>query len=173
MPSHALVHYGLEVLCHNARPCRLGEAVGHVVRREQVHRLGPCVTVGRCLQHRLSRRLMLAAWVGEVVHIELAVPVSHHRLVVVEPTRLAAHGLHAVHTHHGRQSAVVACRRCNGLACVVHRLAVIFFQCIYKLLVGHEHRAVLVADGEFHSSRLVLEVHEVFGPVCAVNLVAV
>ena len=45
VPSHALVHYRLEVLCHHSRPCRLGEAVGHVVGREQLCGLAPCIPV--------------------------------------------------------------------------------------------------------------------------------
>ena len=59
---------------------------------------------------------MLIYGVAEVVHVERATPVGHHRLVVVGPTvavggvahmAVGAHRLDVVHTHHGRESAIV------------------------------------------------------------------
>ena len=171
--AHALVHYGLQVLGHNARPCGLGEAVGHVVYGEQLYRLAPCVAVVRRLEHRLSRRLVLAARVGQVVHIELSVPVSHHRLVVIEPVAASAHGLYVVHSHYGRQSAVVACGRCHHAAGIVHGVAVFLDEVVHDFFRCYEHRAVLVAYGEADAARAVLEVHEVLSPCRAVDAVAV
>ena len=171
--AHALVHDGLQVFCHNARPCRFCVSVGHVVFREQLNGLSPFVSVYRSLQHGLSGRLMLASRVGQVVHVELAFPVCHHGLMVIEPSLFASHGLNAVNSHHGRQSAVMSCRRCHGCAGVVNGVAVLLYQVLHNFLVSHEHRSVLVSYREFYGTCLVLEVLEVLCPCRSVYAVAV
>ena len=59
---------------------------------------------------------MLAHLATEVLQVEFAIPVGHHRLVVVGPAvavgsigvlAVGAHHLYVVHTHHRRQLSVV------------------------------------------------------------------
>ena len=171
--SHALVHDGLQVLRLNTGQGGLREPIGNGVFGKQFHRIAPRIPVVGSLQHGLSRWLMLMPGVGEVVHVELAVPVGHHGLVVVGPGAAAAHGLDIVHTHHGLQSAIVALGPGDGLAGVVHHVTVVFDESLYKFLGGHEHGAVLMANGEVHGTCAVLEMHEVLGAVCAIDAVAV
>ena len=116
IPAHTLVHHGLQVvgLALNAF---LLEALGHVVLRKQHHGVVPRVAVGRGLHQRVRRRHLLVDGVAEVVNVELAMPVGHHGLVVVGPAKtvrgigmlaVGAHNLDVVHSHNGRQAAVVA-----------------------------------------------------------------
>ena len=173
IPAHTLVHDGLEVFRHHARPCGFGHAVGHIVFGKQFHGCCPCVAIYRGLHHGFAWRLVLAARVGEVVHVELAVPVGHHGLVVVEPSCFAPHGLYAVNTHHRRQSAVVACRCGDGLAGIVHGISVVAYQVVDNVFRGHEHGAMLVSNGKFHAACAVFKSLEVLGAVSTVYFLAV
>ena len=174
IPSHTLVHDGHQVLGFHPRVfLRFLESVRHLVFREQHHRIRPCVSVLGCLQHGLSRRLVLRARVGEIVHVEFTIPVGNHRLMVVCRPLLGAHSLDVVHSHCGRQPSVVACWQRNLLACVVYGKCVVFYKVVHQLLRCHEHRAVLVAIGEGNRPRLVLEMLEVLRALCAVDELAV
>ena len=113
------------------------------------------------------------AGVGQVVHIEPSVPVGHHRLVVIGPRFLAAQGLDVMHADGGLQSAVVPFGARDGRSGIVHTVAVVFLQVLHQLLVGHEYRAVLMANGEAHAARLVLEGFEVLRAMGAVDFMAV
>ena len=173
IPPHALVHHGFQAVGGGKAAAGFSPALGNVVFGKQLHGGAPGVAVVGGLHHGLSRRLVLMPGVGEVVQVELAVPVGHHGLVVVGPGALAAHGLDGMHAHHGLQSAVVALGTGHGLAAVVHHVAVVFDESLYKFLGGHEHGAVLVAHGEAHRAGLVLKGHEVFRAVGAVDAVAI
>ena len=148
-------------------------ALGHGVFREQLHWLRPRITVLRRLKHGLARCLVLVTGIGQVVHIQLAVPLAQHGLVVIRPRLLSTHRLYGVNAHHGLQPAVVPLRASDGLACIAHHVTVILLQTFNQLLVGHEHRAMLMTYWERHPTRLVLKGLEVLRAMGAVNLVSV
>ena len=173
IPAHPLVHHGLQIMRRGQGGTFLAEAFRHVVFGEQLHGFAPCVAVFRSLQHGLSRCFVLMAGVGQVVHIEASVPVGHHRLVVIGPRFLAAQGLDVMHADGGLQSAVVSFGTGNGRSGIAHTVAVVFLQVLHQLLVGHEYRAVLMANGEAHAARLVLEGLEVLRAVGTVDFMAV
>ena len=93
--------------------------------------------------------------------------------MVIGPGPLATQRLNVVHTDGGLQSAVVAFWSGNGRSGIVHAVAVILFQVLHQLLVGHEYRAVLMSEGEAHAARLVLEGLEVLRAMGSVDFVAV
>ena len=173
VPAYPLVHHGLQVVGGGQVGAGLRPPFGDGVFREQLDGTCPRVAVVAGLHHRLARCLVLMARVGQVVHVEPPVPVGYHRLVVVGPRLLAAHGLYGVYSHHGLQPAVVAFRAGDGLARVVYHVAVVLDESLHQLFVGPEHRAVLVAHGEADLAGLVLEGLEVFRAVGTVDLVAV
>ena len=174
IPPHSLVHDSHKILCLQARIFfRLFKSVGHFVFREQLHWVCPCVSVSRGLQHCDSWRLMLAAWVGKIVHIELSLPVCNHRLVVVCGSLFGTHGLYAMHSHHGGESAVMARWQGNVVAGVVNGTAVVFYKVLHKFLRCHEHGAVFMTVWEGNGSRLVLEVFEILRALCAIDKLAI
>ena len=173
IPAHPLVHHGLQIMGRGQGGTFLAEAFRHVVFGEQFHGFAPCVAVFRSLQHGLSRCFVLMTGVGQVVHIEPSVPVGHHRLVVIGPRFLAAQGLDVMHADGGLKSAVVSFGARDGCSSIAHTVAVVFLQVLHQLLVGHEYRAVLMANGKSDTARLVLEGLEVLRAMGAVDFMAV
>ena len=98
---------------------------------------------------------------------------AYHGLMVVGPGLLTSHGLYAVNTHYRLQTSVMSFRTGDGLAGVMHHIAVVFDESLYQRFVCHKHSAVFMTNGEIHRTRLVLEVLEVLSAMGSVDLVAV
>ena len=113
------------------------------------------------------------AGISQVVHIELTVPVCHHRLMVIGPGLSPSHRLNGMHADHWFQSSVMPLRTGYRLSGIVHHVTVVFNQSLYQLLVDKEHRAVLMPYRETDSPRLVLKSLEVLGTVGTVYLIPV
>ena len=111
---------------------------------------------------------MFAAWVGEIVHIEFALPVCYHRLMVVCGSLLGTHGLYGMYTDNRRQSTVVACRQGNILSGIVYSPGIVLYEVFHKFFRRHKYGAVLVSLGERDSPCLVLEMLEILGALCSV-----
>lgn len=78
-----------------------------------------------------------------------------------------------MHADHRLQSSVMPLRTGYRLSGIVHHVTVVFNQSLHQLLVGKEHRAVLMPYRETDSPRLVLEGQEVLGTVGTVYLIPV
>ena len=116
---------------------------------------------------------MLMTGVSQIVHVEFAIPIADHRLMVIGPGFLTSHGLDAMHTHDGLQTAIVPFRTGDGLAGIMHHVAIVFDKSLHQLLVSHKHRSVLMPYGKTDGTRLILERLEVFCAMGAVNLMLV
>ena len=115
--TDALVHDGIHILGDHRAILR--KAVRNAIDREENLGVGPRVTILRGLQHGHRGGYMLIDRVAQIVHIERAAPIGHHRLVVVGPAvavgrigqlTVGAHGLDVVDTDDGRQTSVVQVR---------------------------------------------------------------
>ena len=171
IPAHTLVHDGDEVVGLLLAPGLL-ESLRHLHLGEEYLWRAPLVAVARGLQHGVRGWDMLVAGVAEVMDVELVVPIGHHRLVVIGPAlsvglggmlAVGAQYLDVVHTHHGRQSAVVAVGVAERRARIVNLLGV--QQPLEDGFVGLKDGAVLVQTGHADLVADILESLEVLGEV--------
>ena len=116
---------------------------------------------------------MFMTRVCQVVHIELTVPICHHRLMVISPGLCASHGLDGMHTNYWFQSTVMSLRTGNGLATIVYHITIILDESFHQFFVCHEYRSVLMPYGKVDAARLVLECLKVLGTMGAINLMTV
>ena len=91
--------------------------------------------------------------------------------MVIRPTIVAClggmfavglHDLDVMHTHHGRQSAIMAIRIAQRLTCIMDAVVGVK-QSVNNAFWCLENGAVLVQYRHFHLLRNILKFHEVFG----------
>ena len=145
----------------------------HVVFRKELHWCTPSIAVRRGLQHGLTWCLMLMTGISQIVHIELPVPIRHHRLVVVGPRFSPSHRLDGMNTDNRFQSTVMPFRTGDGTTAIVYHVTVVFDETLHQLLVRHEYRAMLMSYRKADTTRLVLEGLEVLGAMGTVYLIAI
>ena len=113
---------------------------------------------------------MLLSRIAQEMHVELAIPIRHHRLVVIGPApaiclgRMLAVGterLDIVDSYHWRQGSVMTRRICHRGSGIVD--AVLFEHGLHDAFRSTEDGAVFVVLRHTHLLTHIGEMHEVLG----------
>ena len=113
---------------------------------------------------------MLLGWIAQEVHVELAVPIRHHRLMIIGPAFAICLGrmftvgterLDIVDSYHWRQGSVMTRRICHRGSGIVN--AVLFQQSLHDAFWSTEDGTVFVVLRHTHLLTHIGEMHEVLG----------
>ena len=116
---------------------------------------------------------MFVARVSQIVHIEPAVPIADHRLMVIGPGLFAAHRLDGMHADNGFQPTIMSFWTGDGLSAVMYYIAIVSDESLNQLLIGHKDGSMLMTNGENDRSCLILEGLEVLRTMGTVDLMSV
>ena len=179
IPAHTLVHDCLQwfllvdirILQFRLRLVfRLSEIGWHIIFREENLWLAPVISVLRNLHQGSRWRYMLLSRIAQEMHVELAVPIRHHRLMVIGPApaiclgRMLAVGterLDIVDSYHWRQGSVMTRRICHRGSGIVD--AVLLQQSLHDAFRSTEDGAVLVVLRHTHLLAHIGEMNEILG----------
>ena len=183
IPAHTLVHDSLQwfllvdirILQFRFRLVfRLLETGWHIIFREENLWLAPIVSVLRNLHQGSRWGYMLLGRIAQEMHVELAVPIRHHRLMVIGPAsticlgRMLAVGterLDIVNSYHWRQSSIMTRRICHRGSGIVD--AVLFQHGLHDAFRSTEDGAVLVVLRHTHLLAHIGEMNEILGKMSA------
>ena len=183
IPAHTLVHNSLQwfllvdirILQFRFRLVfRLLETGWHIIFREENLWLAPIVSVLRNLHQGSRWGYMLLGRIAQEMHVELAVPIRHHRLMVIGPAsticlgRMLAVGterLDIVNSYHWRQSSIMTRRICHRGSGIVD--AVLLQQSLHDAFRSTEDGAVLVVLRHTHLLAHIGEMNEILGKMSA------
>ena len=127
--SDTLVHDCILTRSHILNSLLL-KTVGDGIDREKNLGCAPVVTILGCLEQSTPSTDMLVDRIGKIVHVELTVPIGHHRLMIVGPAvivwrieviaTVGTHCLNIMHTYCRRKSSVVAVGIRKLCACIMY-----------------------------------------------------
>ena len=109
--SYTLMHDSDQIFCFYTGTTLFGITVRHFIRRENNNRICPIISIFGSHQKSLGGRHMFIGNIGQILQIELSVPISQHRLMIIGPPiaiggirifPVSPHHLYVMYTDYGR-----------------------------------------------------------------------